>query len=154
MIQMVSARAASRQVPTPPHRARAGGAFTDYNLGATSVHEAGQRSRTSRISITMPKCASKVQRGQYKYNSHCPDSVGGCAGHWFGLLHTFQGGCTEPNDGCSDTAEEVAPQFNCPTQIPSSCPGRPRNQPPQDPIHNFMVCQLKPHRPRIEAAKF
>ena len=61
------------------------------------------------------------------------------AGHWWGLLHTFQNGCSEPNDGCSDTAEEAQPQYDCPSPAPNTCPGKPPGQPVLDPIHNFMV---------------
>lgn len=32
------------------------------------------------------------------------------AGHWMGLSHPFTGGCSEPNDGVDDTAEQVNPR--------------------------------------------
>ena len=83
---------------------------------------------------TCPGVAITITDGR-----HLPECLSGPAGHWFGLLHTFQNGCAEPNDGCSDTAEEANPQFGCPTPIPNTCPGKPANQPLQDPIHNFMV---------------
>jgi len=58
------------------------------------------------------------------------------------LLSALQGGCSEPNDGCTDTAQEAQPQFGCPVPAPNTCPGKPTAQPLLDPIHNFMVSML------------
>ena len=48
------------------------------------------------------------------------------------------GGCSEPNDGVDDTAQEAQPQFGCPATAPSSCPHKPAGQPRLDPIHSYM----------------
>ncbi|KAJ3514346.1 hypothetical protein NLJ89_g2427 [Agrocybe chaxingu] len=55
------------------------------------------------------------------------------AGHWLGLRHTFQGGCTGVGDGVADTPPQGQANFGCPIGA-DSCPGDGL----PDPIHNYM----------------
>jgi hypothetical protein len=58
------------------------------------------------------------------------------AGHWFGLLHTFQGGCEEEGGGdlIADTPPEANPTFGCSTTPVDTCP----ESQGVDSVHNFM----------------
>ena len=54
------------------------------------------------------------------------------AGHWLGLYHTFQGGCTERNDEVADTPAQSSPTNGCPVGRDSCALAG------LDPIRNYM----------------
>lgn len=57
-------------------------------------------------------------------------------GHWLGLYHTFQGGCSTSNDGVADTPAERGPTYGCPSRDLDTC--KAKGLPGLDPYENFM----------------
>jgi Pregnancy-associated plasma protein-A len=53
-------------------------------------------------------------------------------GHWLGLFHTFQNGCSTKNDSVADTPAQGGPTSGCPEGA-DTC-----RLPGVDPIHNYM----------------
>jgi hypothetical protein len=55
-------------------------------------------------------------------------------GHWLGLYHTFEGGCTPPGDDVADTPFEASPNFGPADAARDTCP----NDAGKDPTTNYM----------------
>lgn len=55
-------------------------------------------------------------------------------GHWLGLYHTFQGGCSDKGDLIADTPSHGRPTYGCPEASESNCNGVTENIP----VSNFM----------------
>lgn len=73
--------------------------------------------------------ASMPGVGQSIYNRGA--SAVHMAAHWFGVLHTYEAGCTG-GDGVADTASQATPSYGCPVGR-DTCPGGGA-----DPINNYM----------------
>ncbi|HEY5933980.1 MAG TPA: zinc metalloprotease, partial [Kofleriaceae bacterium] len=60
-------------------------------------------------------------------------------GHWLGLFHTFQNGCSAPGDLVTDTPRVAEPNFGAPEPgSVDSCPSEPGGPPRPDLVENFM----------------
>ena len=57
-------------------------------------------------------------------------------GHWLGLYHTFEGGCTAANDAVTDTPAERSAHYGTWTTAPDTCTGS--SYVGKDPVENFM----------------
>ncbi|MDP9820313.1 zinc metalloprotease [Nocardioides massiliensis] len=101
----------------------------DATLGqATAPWEAARRPRLDGVTIhqgTLP--------GGSLRPFHRGDTLVHEVGHWLGLLHTFEGGCTGRGDGVADTPAAAQPTHLCDLHQ-DTCP----DQPGLDPVSNFM----------------
>ncbi len=65
------------------------------------------------------------------------DTVVHETGHWLGLYHTFQGGCSAQGDLVADTPSEAEPSFGCSGRRDTCA-----SDPGFDPVRNFMDYSL------------
>jgi hypothetical protein len=83
-----------------------------------------------------PRAGVVIDTGTLPGGDEAPYDLGATlvheAGHYLGLFHTFQDGCSGDGDYCEDTAAEREAAFGCPVGRDTCVGDGP------DPIHNFM----------------
>lgn len=114
------------------------GGFDDLNLYVTGLSDdlLGY--------ATFPFATTLAQDGVVVLNASLPggsaerydkgDTLTHEVGHWLGLFHTFENGCSDPGDEVDDTAYQADGDnvFSCSTKL-DTCLGAGK-----DPVHNFM----------------
>ncbi|OCB92033.1 Metalloprotease [Sanghuangporus baumii] len=75
-------------------------------------------------------------------------------GHWLGLYHTFQGGCSTPGDHVADTAQEASPARGCPVGRNSCAVQEADGIDHPDPIRNHMDYSAHDCRNQFTSGQF
>ena len=121
----------------------AGAALRQGGVNALNIFSANLPSDTLGIAQfpwdakrQMDTDAVRCATGTFPGGTSAPYNLGDTCvhevGHWMGLYHTFQGGCSGTGDGVADTPAISAPNFGCPVKS-DSCSGGGL-----DDIRNFM----------------
>lgn len=111
---------------------------TSTTLGFCTYPTSGVTNTTDRTAYITDGCnmlASTMPNGTYNYYN-LGYTAAHEAGHWFGLLHTFQGTSCDadnPGDYVDDTRQEGSSTSGCPTGK-NTCP----QYEGMDPVHNIM----------------
>ena len=90
----------------------------------------------------------EAMRGGAARGYNLGDTVVHEAGHWLGLYHTFQGGCSARGDLVPDTPAEAEPSFRCQGRR-DTCD----SDPGFDPVRNFMDYSLDACMNRFSAGQ-
>ncbi len=126
---------------------------SDDRPAKTALHRGGWRDLNIYVTglqrgvlgyATFPRTTPLKQDGLVVLNQSLPggtaapynqgDTATHEIGHWLGLFHTFEGGCTAPGDAVADTPYQADGDnvFEC-VESDDTCP-----QAGRDPVHNFM----------------
>ncbi len=89
-----------------------------------------------------------AMRGGKAKGYNLNDTVVHETGHWLGLLHTFQGGCSAKGDLVADTPAEAEPSFGCEGRRDTCA-----DDPGFDPVRNFMDYSLDSCMNRFSAGQ-